>query len=91
MRFSLASRRRRRQVSGPSSPAQRAAGAQAQLGLDADTSGGSALPIRSFPADNFFYPACCIMQQAGLENPGLRQVALMAPAGRGSDLVKTRT
>ena len=35
------------------SPA-RAAGAQAQLGLDADTSGGSALPIRSFPAGNFF-------------------------------------
>jgi hypothetical protein len=33
---------------------ERAAGAQAQLGLDADTSGGSALPIRSFPADNFF-------------------------------------
>ena len=31
-----------------------AAGAQAQLGPDADTFGGSAFPIRSFPADNIF-------------------------------------
>jgi hypothetical protein len=59
---------------------ERAAGAQAQLGLGADTSSGSALPIRSFPADNFFQIFCCAMQQTWVEGRGLRNASGGKPA-----------